>query len=163
MAIADEPVWLTEDERAAWLALSGVLMRLLPELDAHLRREAGITHYEYTVLAVLSESPDRTRRMSQLAMLAEGSLSRHSQAVARLERRGWVRRSPDPADGRSTLAHLTDSGWELVVATAPGHVAQVRRLVFDPLTKAQVATLTSIGHRIMRAIDPDDRCLTELS
>jgi DNA-binding MarR family transcriptional regulator len=99
--------------------------------------------------------------MSVLAMLAEGSLPRLSQVVSRLEKRGWVRRSPDPSDGRYTLAILTDEGWAKVTATAPGHVETVRRLVFDPLTKAQSRQLRDIGRRIMRAIDPGDPCLSD--
>ncbi|MFN2555392.1 MAG: MarR family winged helix-turn-helix transcriptional regulator [Nitriliruptorales bacterium] len=154
-----EPRWLGPDERRAWLALASVVMRLGPALDAQLRRDAGISHFEYTVMAALSEAPDRTMRMSELAALAEGSLSRLSQVVTRLEKRGWVRRAPDPADGRYTLAILTDAGWDKVVATAPGHVNEVRRIVFDPLTKTQPQQLNNIARRILRAIDPDDPCL----
>ena len=68
-------------------------------------------------------------------MQAEGSLPRLSQVVARLEQRGWVRRTPDTADGRYTLAILTGQGLAKVTEAAPGHVQEVRRLVFDPLTK----------------------------
>jgi DNA-binding MarR family transcriptional regulator len=156
MTTTGEPRWLDTEERASWMALIGLKARLWPALDAQLRRDAGVTFFEHTVLAVLSEAPGRTLRMSSLARLAEGSLSRLSQAVARLEAKGWVRRTPDPEDGRYTLAILTDDGMDKVVATAPGHVAEVRRLVFDPLTKAQVRQLAAIGSRIMTAIDPDD-------
>ena len=163
METSDEPQWLNAEERRAWLTLASVTMRLLPALDAQLRRDAGISHFEYQVMAALSEAPEHTLRMSELAVLAEGSLSRLSQVVARLEEKNWVRRTPDPADGRYTLAILTDDGWHKVVATAPGHVNEVRRLVFDPLTKTQTNQLTTIGQRIMRAIDPDDRCLVDLT
>ena len=156
-----EPRWLSGEEQEAWLALASLMLRLEPALDAQLRRDAGISHFEYSVMAALSSAPDRTLRMSELAALAEGSLSRLSQVVARLEKRGWVRRQPDTADGRYTLAVLTEAGWDKVVDTAPGHVAEVRRIVFDPLTRAQVPQLTAIGRRIMRAIDPDDRCLRD--
>lgn len=154
-----EPRWLTSEERQTWLTLVGVMMRLPGALDAQLQRDAGLSHFEYLVLAGLSEAPERTRRMSDLAGFAESGLPRLSQVVGRLEKRGWVRRSPDPSDGRITLATLTEEGWEKVVQTAPGHVEAVRTLVFDPLTKPQVRQLTDIGQRIMRAIDPDDRCL----
>src|SRR5215472_12380939 len=146
-----EPRWLDPDERLIWLALGSVLIRLPGALDSQLQRDAGISHFEYQVLAGLSEAPDRTLRMSVLAILAEGSLSRLSQVVSRLEQRGWVRRTPDPADGRYTLATLTDTGWDKVVQAAPGHVQTVRSLVLDPLTKAQVRQLTDIGARITRA------------
>ncbi|WP_306906116.1 MarR family winged helix-turn-helix transcriptional regulator [Arthrobacter pascens] len=154
-----EPRWLSSEERQTWLTVVGVMMRLPGALDAQLQRDAGLSHFEYLVLAGLSEAPERTRRMSDLAGFAESGLPRLSQVVGRLEKRGWVRRSPDPSDGRITLATLTEEGWEKVVQTAPGHVEAVRTLVFDPLTKAQVRQLTDIGQRIMRAIDPDDRCL----
>lgn len=156
-----EPHWLDAGEQQTWLALAGVLTRLPAALDAQLQHDAGISHFEYQVLAMLSMSPQHTLRMSPLAALAEGSLPRLSQVVGRLEKRGWVRRTPDPADGRYTLAILTDRGWAKVVQTAPGHVETVRRLVFDPLTKAQTRQLRDIGRRIMRAIDPDDPCLAD--
>jgi DNA-binding MarR family transcriptional regulator len=90
-------------------------------------------------------------------MWAGSSLPRLSQVVARLEQRGWVRRTPDPADGRYTLAILTDEGQAKVTEAAPGHVQEVRRLVFDPLTKTQSRQLRQIAQRIIRAIDPDDQ------
>ena len=162
MGTEAEPRWLDTDERETWLAVVSMLMRLPTALDRQLQRDAGISHFEYQVLAGLSMSPGRTLRMSDLAAFANASLPRLSQVVARLERRGWVRRTPDPADGRYTLAGLTDEGWEKVVATAPGHVEEVRRLVFDPLTKAQQRQLGAAGRRIMAAIDPDGCCPTPL-
>jgi len=92
---------------------------------------------------------------------AGGSLPRLSQVVARLEQRGWMRRTPDQADGRYTLAILTDQGRAKVTEAAPGHVEEVRRLVFDPLTKTQSRQLREIGRRIMRAVDPDDHRLDD--
>ena len=154
MDAPQDPRWLDAEERQAWLALASALNRLPAALDAQLRRDAGISHFEYQVLALLSEAPDRTLRMSALATLAEGSLPRLSQVAARLEQPGWVRRTPDPADGRYTLAILTDQGLAKVTEAAPGHVQEVRRLVFDPLTKTQSRQLRDISRRIMRAIDP---------
>ena len=156
MDAPQEPRWLDAEESQAWRALASALVRLPAALDAQLRRDAGISHFEYQVLALLSEAPGRTLRMSALATLAEGSLPRLSQVVARLEQRGWVRRTPDPADGRYTLATLTGQGRAKVTEAAPGHVQEVRRLVFDPLTKTQSRQLREIGRRIIRAIDPDE-------
>ena len=153
--------WLDEDQQQAWTSLVGIMLRLPAALDRQLQRDAGISSFEYQALSGLSTAPEGTMRMSQLAALTEGSLSRLSQVVARLEKRGWIRRTPDPADGRYTLAILTDTGWETVVAAAPGHVAEVHRLIFDPLTKAQQRQLRDIGRRIMRAIAPDDRYLDQ--
>jgi DNA-binding MarR family transcriptional regulator len=152
---SEEPRWLTAEEQQTWLALAGVLAWLPEALDAQLQRDAGISHFEYQTMAMLSMSPDRTLRMSQLAAVANGSLTRLSRVVDRLDQRGWVCRRPDPDDGRYTLAVLTDAGRDKVEQTAPGHVAEVRRLVFDPLTRAQVRQLRDIGSRVQRAIEPD--------
>ncbi|MCO4272973.1 MarR family transcriptional regulator [Pseudarthrobacter sp. HLT3-5] len=159
MERAEEPRWLNGEERDVWLTLVAVIMKLPAALDAQLQHDAGMSHFEYMVLAGLSEAPARTRRMSDLAGFTESGLPRLSQVVSRLEKRGWVQRSTDPSDGRITLATLTDEGWTKITQTAPGHVEAVRALVFDPLTKAQSRQLGSIGKRIMGAIDPEDRCL----
>jgi DNA-binding MarR family transcriptional regulator len=159
MDAPQEPRWLDDDESQAWRALARMLVKLPDALDAQLRRDAGISHFEFQVLALLSEAPGATLRMSTLAALAEGSLPRLSQVVARLEQRGWVRRTPDPADGRYTLAILTGQGQVKVAEAAPGHVQEVRRLVLDPLTKVQARQLREIGLRIIRAIDAADQPL----
>lgn len=159
MNTSDGPRWLDSEERQTWLALIGVMMRVPPLLDVQLQRDAGVSHFEYMVLAGLSEASDRTLKMSDLAGFAESGLPRLSQVIGRLEKRGWVRRSPDPTDGRATLATLTEDGWEMIQNSAPNHVEAVRRLVLDPLTKKQSRQLGEICQRIMRGIDPDDRCL----
>jgi len=155
MGTPQEPHWLDAEEQQAWLALIGVLMRLPPALDAQLHREAGISHFEYSTMAALSEHPDRAMRISDLAVRAEGSLARVSQVACRLEKRGWISRTPDPTDGRYTLAILTEAGWDKVVETAPSHVEEVRRLTLAPLTRAQLKQLTAIGQRITQAINPN--------
>jgi DNA-binding MarR family transcriptional regulator len=158
-AAADvEPRWLDTEERAAWLSLVSVLIKLPAVLDAQLQRDSNLSHFEYNVLAGLSEAPEGSLRMSVLAAHADGSLPRLSQVIARLERRGLVRRTPDPDDGRYTLAVLTDAGRDAVLAAAPGHVETVRNLIFDPLTKAKTRQLRDICLRILSAIDPGGHC-----
>ncbi len=141
----------------AWLALASLLVKLPAALDAQLQRDAGVSHFEYTVMAMLSQAEGRTLRMSDLAVFANGSLSRLSHVVNRLEKRGWVRRQPCASDGRITLAILTEQGWAKIVQTAPGHVEAVRSLVLDPLTGAQVRQLHEIGRRILRTIDGEEQ------
>jgi DNA-binding MarR family transcriptional regulator len=153
-----EPNWLDDKQLEAWLRFSGVLIQLPAELDSEMQRLAGLTNFEYNVLAGLSESPGRTMRISTLAGYARGSLSRLSHLIKRLETRGWVRRELDPADGRYTNAILTDEGYAKVVETAPGHVELVRRLVVDALTPAQLRQLGDISTRLMTGLNPDGGC-----
>ncbi len=151
----EEPRWLTAEEQQTWLAVGAMVTWLPDAIDAQLQHDAGISHFEYQVMAMLSMAPQRTRRMKEVAALANGSLTRLSRTVDRLDRHGWVTRRPDPEDGRSTLAVLTDAGWDELVATAPGHVAEVRRLVLDPLTRTQVRQLDEIATRIRQVAQPD--------
>ncbi|HYP46452.1 MAG TPA: MarR family winged helix-turn-helix transcriptional regulator [Propionibacteriaceae bacterium] len=153
-----EPRWLDEQEHEVWMSLVCLLVRLPAALELQLQRDAGLNHFEYQVLTALSEAPERTLRLSEVAALAEGSLPRLSQVVSRLERRGWVRRTPDPTDGRFTLAVLTEEGWDQVVAIAPGHVEAVRRHVFDPLTKSQQRQLRAIAQRISATTAAANTC-----
>jgi DNA-binding MarR family transcriptional regulator len=152
-----DTAWLTEDERAAWLRLISVVELLPGVLDAQLRTEANLTHYEYFVLAMLSEAPERTLRMTSLARHTNATLPRLSHVVRRLEDRGLVERFPCPEDGRATNARLTGAGWNAVVSAAPGHVDTVRRYVLDPLTPLQLEQLSRIGDALLEGLDPDGR------
>jgi DNA-binding MarR family transcriptional regulator len=149
-----ETRWLDDDERRAWLRLIAVAELLPAALDGQLRREAGLTHFEYFVMAMLSEAPERTLRMTSLAQRTNATLPRLSHVVRRLEDRGLVERFPCPEDGRATNARLTAAGWDTVVDAAPGHANTVRRLVFDPLSAAQVAQLRRIGDALLTVLDP---------
>ncbi|GAA4430218.1 MarR family winged helix-turn-helix transcriptional regulator [Georgenia halophila] len=149
--------WLTADQEDAWRSLMAVLMLLPGGLDAQLQRDAGITHAGYAVLSTLSEAPGGTIRISRLATMANMSVSRLSHLLDRLAGHGWVERHPDPSDGRSTMAVLTDAGWDKVVETAPGHVDNVRSLVFDGLDAEQVGQLKRISATIAARLDPEHK------
>src|SRR4029450_2630108 len=147
--------WLTPEERQAWLSLAGVPGRLPAMLDAQLERDAKLNFFEYTVLAMLSEQPTRSLRMSELAAATSASLSRLSNVAKRLERQGYLHRQADPDDGRCTLAVLTDAGMAKVVETAPGHVTAARQLRITAVTPAQPRQLRAANDRILRQIDPE--------
>src|SRR2546429_9702651 len=145
--------WLSRDEDAAWRAIAQVIVRLPWALECQLQREAGLSFIEYHVLARLSEDPEHTLRMSELAMLTDASLSRLSHLVKRLESRGLVRREADCSDGRFTNAIMTKAGYKLLVASAPGHVARVRSLVIDALSSAELRQLRDASERLIARIE----------
>jgi DNA-binding MarR family transcriptional regulator len=144
---ADEPRWLNPSEKDAWTGLASLVLLLPSRLEAPLQREAGLTLFEYLALSHVSEAPERRLRMSELAYLANGSLSRLSNVVKRFEQRGWVERSPDPGDGRYTLVALTEAGFAKVQAAAPVHLRSVRE-VLDPLGAADQQALARIAARL---------------
>jgi DNA-binding MarR family transcriptional regulator len=150
---APEGGWLDDEERDAWLGVVALLLRLPALLETQLRRDAGMSLYEYLVISSLSMTEDRTARMSHLAGLTNGSPSRLSNVVKSLEARGWVTRCPDTSDRRSTLARLTDEGYRAVVAAAPGHVDEVRRRVVAPLTREQLVALAEIATRLVGTVE----------
>jgi DNA-binding MarR family transcriptional regulator len=154
-AAEPDPRWLKGVERDAWLSLIGVIIRLPAALDTQLQRDAGLSHFEYTVMVNLSNTEGHVLRMSALAGLCHSSLSRLSHVVARLERRGWLRRDPCPDDGRATLATLTDDGFAKLASAAPGHVEAVRAYVIDALDDEQLGQLHRIGQVILGRLDGD--------
>jgi len=148
--------WLTAAEVDSWLSLVRLMTWLPWSIDQQLRRDSGLAMVEYQVMARLSQSPERTMRMSSLADLANSSLSRLSHLVKRLEGRGFVRREPDLADGRFTNAILTAEGLQALTDAAPGHVAHVRSLVIDVLSPEQLRRLGLAADRIMSHIDTSE-------
>jgi DNA-binding MarR family transcriptional regulator len=145
--------WLTGAEVNSWLSVVRLMTWLPWSLDQQLRRDAGLGMVEYQVLALLSERPRRTMRMSSLAEVTNTSLSRLSHLVKRIEARGLVRREPDRVDGRFTNAILTDEGFQILAAAAPAHVAHVRSLVIDVLSPEQLRRLGLAADRIMSRIE----------
>jgi DNA-binding MarR family transcriptional regulator len=145
----DETRWLEPDEMEAWLSWVAATTLLDGALDRQMQRDAGMPLAYYLVLAMLSDAPERALRMSELAAATQSSQSRLSHAVARLERKGWVRRKPCSEDRRSTFAQLTEEGFAALAAAAPGHVGAVRRHLFDRLTPEQVGQLREICRAVL--------------
>ena len=147
--------WLSREELAAWVRFAAVLELLPGVLDAQLRRDAGLTHFQYYVLAMLSEAPQQTLRMTSLAMQTHATLPRLSHVAHRLETLGLVERFPCPQDARATNIRLTPAGRQKVHDSAPGHVTNVRQHVIDALTPEQVHHLADITTAMLHRLDPD--------
>ncbi|WIM67250.1 MarR family transcriptional regulator [Corynebacterium breve] len=147
--------WLTEEENKTWENVWSFYVGLPSKLDAQLKRDAGISHFDYYAMAQISETEEGSLRMSELAQAADMSLSHLSRVITRLEKKGLVKRVPDPNDGRSTLAELTPEGWEVVRKAAPGHVSEVRRLVFDNLTPEETRAISSAMAKIVNVMNPE--------
>ncbi|MPY63466.1 MarR family winged helix-turn-helix transcriptional regulator [Streptomyces spongiae] len=144
--------WLTPEEQRAWRAYIAASVLLEDALDRQLQQEAGMPHLYYSVLANLSEAPDRRLRMTDLAESLKITRSRLTYAVARLEKDGAVRREDCKWDKRGSVAVLTEEGMALLERTAPGHVETVRRAVFDHLDPEQVEQLERICAGIAEAL-----------
>jgi DNA-binding MarR family transcriptional regulator len=144
-----EARWLSDAQQRAWRAYLEATMLLFDALDRQLQADADMPHGYYEILVRLSEADGRALRMSELAASTRSSRSRLSHAVARLEERGWVRRYAAEGDRRGQIATLTDLGFDVLAAAAPGHVETVRTHVIDRLTPEQVGQLEAIGQAIV--------------
>jgi DNA-binding MarR family transcriptional regulator len=147
--------WLEPAEMRAWLGYVATSTLLESALDRQLQRDSGMPHAYYQVLAMLSDAPGRTLRMSDLAAMTQSSQSRLSHAVSRLEDNGWIVRSQCPDDRRGTLATLTEQGRRVLEEAAPGHVQTVRRHLFDRLTPEQVRQLGDILDTVLDGLLAD--------
>jgi DNA-binding MarR family transcriptional regulator len=147
--MTDGTRWLDADEQRTWRAFLTVQRLLFDRLERQLQHDSGLPHAYYEILVRLSEAPDRTLRMSQLADSSLSSRSRLSHAVARLEAAGWVRRRACAEDRRGSFAELTDAGLEKLEDAAPGHVQAVRADLLDALTPAQQRALREISETVV--------------
>lgn len=148
--------WLSDTEQCAWRAYLEATQRLFEQLDRELQREVGMPLAYYQILAMLSEAPDHTLRMSDLAQLTWSSRSRVSHAVDRLEEKGWVERSSCPSDKRGAFAVLTAAGLRVLEAAAPSHVSSVRRLVFDQLSADELTAFAAQSRKIAERLADDE-------
>jgi DNA-binding MarR family transcriptional regulator len=143
--------WLTAAEQRTWRLFVQACEAVFATTEAQLVRDSGMPHGYYEILVHLSEAPGRALRMTQLAKASSYSKSRLSHAVARLEERGWVIRRECPTDRRGQIAQLTDEGFGVLAAAAPGHVDQVRTVLIDALTAEQIGQLGEISAAIVAA------------
>ena len=145
-----ETRWLDQREAQAWRAYIAAQRVVSSRIEQQLQRDAGIPHTYYEILVRLSEAPGNRLRMSELAVATQGSRSRLSHAVNRLEQNGWVKREGIESDRRGQVAILTEVGRQKLVDTAPGHVEEVRRAIFDALTPEQVEHLYDVCATLAR-------------
>lgn len=147
--------WLTPEEQRAWRAYLAATHLLEDTLDRQLQQDAGMPHLYYSILATLSETPERRLRMTGLAEALKITRSRLTYAVTRLEKDGLVRRESCGWDKRGSIAALTDEGTAVLERAAPGHVETVRASLFDHLAPEQVEQLADICTGVVRALQGD--------
>lgn len=148
--------WLTDEQQAVWRHYMAATRMVYSEMERQLQRDSNMPATYYEIMVTLSDAPDRTMRMSELADCNRFSRSRLSHAVSRMEREGWVERRECPTDKRGAFAVLTDAGFERLAAAAPGHVEQVRSMLFDVLTDEQVTQLGEICAAIRKSVAGPD-------
>ena len=148
-----ETRWLSAEEQRTWLAVREFTWGFQAAMDRQLARDSGLGAGEYSVLATLSDNPEGRKRSGDVACDLGWERSRLSHLLRRMEAKDLVGRCSSEADGRGQDVFLTEHGWAVLRAAAPGHVTFVRETVFDPLTPQEQETLRSAMERIRDAMD----------
>lgn len=146
--------WLSTREQMTWRGYLTATGMFMDHLDRQMQRDSGMPLAYFEILAVLSEMPGRSLRMSELAEMCRSSRSRLSHAVSRLEESGWVKRRACESDKRGSFAELTDAGFKVLEQAAPNHVNAVRQHLFDVLTEEQLDQLDQITAAIQNGLTP---------
>ncbi|MDN6263959.1 MAG: MarR family winged helix-turn-helix transcriptional regulator [Corynebacterium casei] len=155
----DDTQWLSQREQEAWVRFAAVLELLPSALDTQLSKDSDLTHFDYFCLSTLSETPTRILLTSELAARTNATLPRLSRVLTKLEKREYITRTPCKRDRRATEVALTETGWNKVVASAPGHVTEVRRLVVDALEPNEIDQLANISAKLLSRLDPEQRVI----
>lgn len=154
--MADEARWLDETEQAAWRGFLGMHAHLSARMNQELQRTAGLSLADYDVLVHLTDVPDGRRRSFELGRSLDWEKSRVSKQVTRMEARGLVVREDCEEDRRGHFVVLTDDGRRAIERAAPPHVALVRDLVFDGLSRRQVQALRDITATVLDRLESDE-------
>ncbi|MFD4700413.1 MarR family winged helix-turn-helix transcriptional regulator [Streptomyces niveus] len=155
--MTQEPRWLTEAEQRAWQAYRRMFLLLNAQLARDLAQDSGLSDADYDVLSALGASPDRRRRVSELADRMLWSRSRLSHHLARMEQRGLLVREECATDGRGAVVVLTDEGTRTIEQAAPPHVESVRRNFIDLLSPEQIEAFATIGETVVGRLAEGDR------
>lgn len=158
-----ETRWLSDLELRAWVNFLDTSRMLEEQVGQQLRREHGMSHLEYEILAMLSSAPDHRLRLSELAASVVASRPRLTYVIDQLAERGWVQRESVEGDARGFNAVLTDDGYAVLRDAAPGHVKTVRDFLVDWIPAGDLESFAATmetaarhlrGHRSARCCQP---------
>lgn len=143
---------LSAFEADTWARMWACHMQLPCVLDAQLKRDSGVSYFEFQAMLKIGESPNASRRMTDLSDATAMSLSHLSRVITRLEKKGFVARIPDPNDGRVTFAALTPSGQRALASGMNGYFTELRRIFFDNVDESELETVASVLARMNAAL-----------
>jgi len=125
-------------------------------LHRSLMRATGLSLSDYAVLVHLSEAPQDRLRAFELGTALRWEKSRLSHHLRRMEKRGLVERRSCETDGRGLHVVLTPEGRRAIEEAAPLHVADVRGLLIDHLSRDQLLALAEISEKVLAGLPSDE-------
>lgn len=140
--------WLTLEEQKMWRAYLESHFRLFKYLNDDVEKHSHFDSLTYEILVRLSESPERSMRMKDLAASVSAAKSRLTYRIGQLEKEGWVQRSGVEEDRRGQQCVLTDKGFSILEQAAPHHVEAVLTQFIEKIPSDKIAELTEIWNAI---------------
>jgi DNA-binding MarR family transcriptional regulator len=144
---------MTAGELAIWRALIDTTAELRRTLGAQLLQESGISPADYQVMLALWEAGGRRLRSSELAATIDWERSRLSHHLARMERRGLIRRDDCATDSRGAEVSLTDDGAGMFRGATAPHMRAIKRHFADALTPEQFEALADILRALQKHLE----------
>jgi len=151
-----ETRWLDDDEQRAWRAYVRMQGRLGAELNRRLQASSGLSLADYDVLVHLTDAPGGRLRPYELQRELHWEQSRLSHHLARMQKRGLIRREDCDEDRRGAYVLLAPAGREAITEAAPDHVETVRRLFIDALDPEQISALERLADRVLDRLEAPD-------
>lgn len=147
--------WLAPESEQLWRRWVRLNALLPVALHRELQADADLSLPDFEVLVQLTDHPDERVRVTDLARGLNWERSRLSHHVTRMERRGLVRREECQQDARGAWVVLTKHGRAAIVQAAPGHVATVRRLIFDAMTQQEADVMARVIDKVLARLEGD--------
>jgi len=152
MTTRTDTPWLSKEQQVIWRAFLGGITVLMDQLDRDLRTQHDLSLGEYEILVRLSEAPDRSIRMAELAAAIAHSRSRVTHTISRLERDGIVRRDQSSEDGRGVSAVLTDHGFSVLEKAAHTHVRGVHDYLIESASPDDFAAVGRVMEQVIATL-----------
>ncbi|HEX2140704.1 MAG TPA: MarR family transcriptional regulator [Candidatus Limnocylindria bacterium] len=134
---------------SAWRTFLYAHAQVRRQLERELQAEQAMGLGDYEVLLILAYSPERRKRMSELADALVLSRSGATRLVDRLEAAGLVERVSCETDRRGQWAQLTEAGYERLRGAAPTHLRGIAEHFLDRIPAGELADLERTLGRVL--------------
>jgi DNA-binding MarR family transcriptional regulator len=145
---------MTAEELAVWRALLDTTAELRRILGTQLAQETSLSPADYQVLLALREADGRRLRSSELAASIDWERSRLSHHLARMEKRGLIRRDDCATDSRGAEVSLTDDGAGMFRGATAPHMRAIKKHFADALTPQQFEALAGVLRALQSHLHP---------
>ncbi|MDO7906213.1 MarR family transcriptional regulator [Paenibacillus sp. JX-17] len=137
---------VSEDEMQIWNMWKGSFKRIFGRVVKELSEQTGLSEGDFGILDRLVQFGNGKLRQQELADLMNWDKSRLSHHLTRMEKRGYVIRSPLDAD-RGVQVIITSAGQAALDEALPIVSMAIRKYFLDQLTDQDIESITNLAER----------------